>query len=570
MFRDLYAAEIEYLHGLAEELGREQARIAPMLGRDADPGVSRLVQGMAFLSARLRQRLDDDLPDVVHPVIESLHPWLLRPMPSATIMELVPDPAMQEPQVARAASVFASRPSGGAPCLFRSTLDADVRPWSLDGVDVVSERTEIRLRFSLLSGAAFGAPSGSLRLFFAMPAGAALELRSALLRATETVIARTPSGKGEIALASAAELVGGSAGSEDAFEEATKDPFFALRAYFTWPEQFAFVAIPNLDRLAALGEKVRAFEIVFRLRSALPKSLHLDATSVRLHCVPAVNVRRMTSLSAPLVGERCAIQPPDAQVYAIERVSVVRENLSTIVAQPYARFFPPPIGDNGHLPLLYRVSRRGSVVGPELDLGLVFVHAESGRLPADAASVDVELFVTDGDRAARVSVGEVCVPTAASPPLVSFRNITPVTRSAPAVVDDDRLWRWFQLLKTNFVQLTDRDSLAAALALANVAAWARWPASKANADSFEAIVSVRTQRLTRAGQDQVFPGTHIDVDLNEDHFASRGDIDLLGECLVSLLASTLRTHEWVELALRDAQGAALFDYASRFGTRVVL
>src|SRR5208337_2226966 len=90
------------------------------------------------------------------------------------------------------------------------------------------------------------------------------------------------------------------------------DPLFALRAYLAWPEQFAFVEIPHLERLASLGGKNRAFEIVVRFAVPLPKSFALDASMVRLHCVPAVNVYDSPALNAPLVRGRCAIELGDA------------------------------------------------------------------------------------------------------------------------------------------------------------------------------------------------------------------------------------------------------------------
>lgn len=569
MFRDLYAAELEYLYGHAAELGREQTRLSSMLGRDADAGVSRLAQTVAFLAARLHQRLEDDLPDFIHPVVESLRPWLLHPLPSATIVELVPDAAMKEAQVVAAQSVFTSRPVDGSPCIFRSTTEVHVRPWRLEAIEIGNERTEIRLRLSLLADAVAGTFSGALRLFFALPLAAALELRTTLLRSTASVVARTPGGKSEVTLVSPDEPLRAGAAAASALTPEHADALFALRAYLAWPEQFAFVDVPNLDRLGSLGPKARAFEIVIRLASPLAKSLAFDASGVRLHAVPTVNVRGNVTKNAPLIRGRCALEIGDAQLYAFERVTVVHEDLSTRPARPYASVFPPAIGPDGRLPLLYRVERVPSVLGPELDVALVFVDLAREGAALRASSVDLDTLVTDGDRAVRVGVGEVCVPSPASPPLVSFRNVTPVTRSAPPVLEGDRLWQWFSLLKTPFWPLAERGALARAIALVNVAAWARWPGSKPNAESFEGIVDVRASRLTRPGRDEVFPGARVEITVDADRFSGPGDVDLLGECVLNLFVSGLREHEWVELVVRDPRGAG-FEYPPRFGTRTDL
>ncbi len=567
MFRDLYAGELEYLYGLADELGREESRIASMLGRDADAGMSRLAQTVAFLSARIRQRLEDDLPDFIHPVVESLRPWLLRPMPSATIVELFPVPAMKEPQIVRAGGAFTSRPIDGAPCIFRSAVDVHIRPWSLEAVEIANERTEIRLRIALLPDAVFGKITGPLRLFLALPTATALELRSRILRTTSSVIARAPGAKTEITLASADEPLA-VAPVASLLGPDGNDALYALRAYLAWPEQLAFVDIPNLDRVGALGPKTRALEIVLRLGAPLPKALALDATSIRLHCVAAVNVHPHATVNAPLVRGRCAIGLRDAQqVYSVEQVTIIHDDLSTRSARPYAHLFPPQIAEDGRLPLLYRIERVPCVTGQEVDVSLAFVDLPKSGAMARASSVDVTVLVTDGERAQRVGVGELCIPSPASPPLVSFRNITPITRTAPATLDGDRLWRWLALLKTPFWQYTERESLARALALANVAAWARWPEAKPGPEAFEALVGVRATRSTRPGRDELFPGARVEVDLRQERFAGAGDVDLFGECLAAFFACGLREHEWMELVVRDDRGAALYEYPLRFGTR---
>ncbi len=569
MFRDLYAAELEYIYGLAAELGREESRIAPMLGRDADVGVSRLAQTVAFLSARLRQRLEDDLPDFIHPVIESLRPWLLRPLPSATIVELLPDAAMKEAQVVAAESVFTSRPIDGAPCTFRSTTDVHVRPWKLDAVEIANERTELRFRLSLLPDAVPGSFAGALRLFFALPVAAGLELRTRILRSTASIVARAAGGKTDVTLVSAEEPLTPGAAAAASLAPEHADPFFALRAYLAWPEQFAFVDLPRLERLSALGPKARSFEVVLRLATALPKSFFLDPNVVRLHCVPAINVRAHPTRNAPLVRGRCPIELGEAELYSFERVTVVHEDLSTRPARPYAQVFPPAIGPDGRLPLLYRAERVPSVLGPELDVALVFIDLARDGAALAAASVDVDILVTDGDRAVRVGVGELCIPNPASPPLVSFRNVVPVTRSAPPALEGDRLWRWFALLKTPFWQLAEREALSRAIALVNVAAWARWPGSKPSAEAFEGITGVRVSRVTRPGRDEVFPGARVEITVAHERFSGPGDVDLFGECVRNVFVSALREHEWVELSVRDETGAS-FDYPARFGTRTEL
>jgi type VI secretion system protein ImpG len=559
MFRDLYVAELDYLYALADEVGREHARIAPTLGRGADPSVTRLVQSVAFLAARLRQRLDDDLPEVIHPVVESIAPWLLATIPSATIVELVPEASLKEPAIVRAGSPFGSRPIDGVACVFRSAEDAVVRPWVLESVEARAERTELRFVLRAGDDAALGALTGPLRIFLAAPLGDALDLRSRLLYGTERVVARV--GDREVPLAGVKAAPPPPLSSAD-----PHDARYAMRAYFAWAEPFAFVDIGPLDPIGPVGADARAIEIVVHLRAALPTSVVIEPARFRLHAVAAVNVGRPQMISAPFDRRRTFLRMPrdGAQLGGISKVTLVRENLAVVPAEPLARLLPPILDDGGRAPVLYRVDRSYAPTGLELDVALSF---SSGVPLDDVTTVDVEATVTDGERAAGVGVGEVCVPVPGSPSIVKFRNVTAVTRPAPPPVESGALWEWFHLFKVTLPQLLDRGTLGRALAVTNVAAAMRWPGAKASADEFEPLLDVRWRRASKAEQAEVFPGAEIDVDLDVARFAGRGDVDLFAERLADLFASTLRDHEWVRLTVRDGARRVLRAIGPLFGTR---
>ncbi|PYT33460.1 MAG: type VI secretion system baseplate subunit TssF, partial [Acidobacteria bacterium] len=92
MFSRFYQEELTFLR----DMGREYARAHPGAIADAlvrpgtDPDVERLLEGFAFLSARVRERLEDDFPEIVHTLVGLLWPQLLRPFPSASIVTLSP------------------------------------------------------------------------------------------------------------------------------------------------------------------------------------------------------------------------------------------------------------------------------------------------------------------------------------------------------------------------------------------------------------------------------------------------------------------------------------------------
>src|ERR1700761_9129784 len=89
-----YEAEMRYLREAGKEFARAHPDRARMLNLDRigdrDPSVERLFEGFAFLTGRLQQKLDDELPELTEGLVSLLWPHYLRLIPSLSIVELAP------------------------------------------------------------------------------------------------------------------------------------------------------------------------------------------------------------------------------------------------------------------------------------------------------------------------------------------------------------------------------------------------------------------------------------------------------------------------------------------------
>ncbi len=65
-FLDYFDRELRYIQELASEFGKDFPNLAPHLGLDRpacdDPYVERLLEGFAFLTARVQLRIDEEFP----------------------------------------------------------------------------------------------------------------------------------------------------------------------------------------------------------------------------------------------------------------------------------------------------------------------------------------------------------------------------------------------------------------------------------------------------------------------------------------------------------------------------
>ena len=64
-FNRYYQSELNALRQLGRRFCERNPALAPFLGDSGrDPDVERLLEGFAFLTGRLRQKLDDQLPEL--------------------------------------------------------------------------------------------------------------------------------------------------------------------------------------------------------------------------------------------------------------------------------------------------------------------------------------------------------------------------------------------------------------------------------------------------------------------------------------------------------------------------
>lgn len=89
-----FDAEMRYLREAGKEFARSQPQGARRVGMTM-PGarhdsVEQTYEGFAFLTSRLRMKLDDAAPEITDPLLDHLWPHTGRTIPSLTILECVP------------------------------------------------------------------------------------------------------------------------------------------------------------------------------------------------------------------------------------------------------------------------------------------------------------------------------------------------------------------------------------------------------------------------------------------------------------------------------------------------
>jgi len=93
----LYSDELSHLREVGAEFAREFPKIASRLGMEGmevtDPYVERLLEGFAFLTARVQLKLEAEQPRLIAHLLEATYPNFLAPLPSMLIARFGVAPA---------------------------------------------------------------------------------------------------------------------------------------------------------------------------------------------------------------------------------------------------------------------------------------------------------------------------------------------------------------------------------------------------------------------------------------------------------------------------------------------
>ena len=105
-FLDLYNRELLLLYEQAAEFAEEYPDIAQRLGgltaERTDPMVAGLLEGCAFLAARVQLKMKHEFPELTGNLLEQLLPNALAPVASAALVKVRPrfgDPALRDGRV---------------------------------------------------------------------------------------------------------------------------------------------------------------------------------------------------------------------------------------------------------------------------------------------------------------------------------------------------------------------------------------------------------------------------------------------------------------------------------------
>ncbi len=579
MLNKFYQDELAYLREMGQEFARAYPEGAHFVGEASkDPDVERLLEGFAFLTARVRQKLESDLPEVTQSLIELFWPHYLRPIPSMTIVQfdVLPQAAKEPHSVPRGAELL-SIPVDGTPCRFRTCFDTPIAALTLESATLKRDTPpHLKLRFRLPDGLSLKKlPLSRLRLHLAGDSSVSRALYVCLCRYLRRITAQPPGAPQATPLARAAVRPIGFSPEEFLlpFPGNSFTGFRLLQEYFAFPSKFMFVEVEGLEELAGLGE-ASAFDLTFEL-SRLPDAMPPVApANLLLNCTPAINLfshdadpLRMDQTRTEYRLRPSGPHPEHFEIYTVDRVSgLVRGTGKPIVYRPLFRFERPAGAEVRY----YRHSLVPSSADENCDVVIAPVLPPASAETAEIEVLSLELTCTNRQLPSKLNVGDLSVATPTSPTFARFRNISRPTPSVPPPLGGDLHWKLLSHLALNAQSLLDLDRFRALLGLYHFRARVDRQAEHGLRQLLDGIKRLSTAPETRLLRGAPIRGLSVEVEVDEENLAGEGEAYLFGSILNNFLSQYVSLNAFSRLTLKGLKFGEIHTWPIRIGGKTAL
>jgi len=490
---DYYERELTFLRHLGSEFADTYGAIASRLriepNRTEDPHVERLLQGFAFLAARIHLKVDDVSPEISQALLNVVYPHYLRPVPSMGIVQFRLDPERGKLStgwpIPRHSKLVAPPTKTGVRCRFRTCYDTTLLPLTVASAGWHSPH-EVELpqptdSFAILRVDIQGEPDvtfdelefSELRFYLDGDPGVVASLYELLCNNCTQVVAWNPADKDGRRI-----RLPGSAISPVGFEPneamlpATRRsflPYQIIQEYFAFPRKYNFLDVKGLEAVQAAGMGNTMQLLFFISRFELPDrharlQEAVSERTLRLGCTPIVNLFRAESRPIRMTQRESTYPvkvPNDSEVFSIEEVFAVAPGSTERIS--FAPFYAVrhrdqtsdgPFWASSRAPSSWEadtmsevslsfVDLTGQTVHPEYHSAMVRTLCSNGNLPHE-----LPFGTTESD----FDLEEE------SAPLQGIHSLVTPTKALQPPAGGQQLWRLISMLSLNYLSLVDRGA----------------------------------------------------------------------------------------------------------------
>lgn len=592
-FNRYYQSELIALRELGKEFAERNPSLASFFDTPGrDPDVERILEGFAFLSGRLRQKLDDELPEITHALFNLLWPHYLRQIPASSILQFAPVDNVSGPLIMPRGTVMESIPvDDGTPCTFTTVYDTEILPIKLAGQKCITREGQniLVLSFKTLGSPLENIEFDKIRLFLTGEKAVAHTIFYYLLRKVKAVNVVLPvnhkDGRTEHLMASLGpdriRQVGFK--KEEALIPYPANAYIGyrlLQEYFCFPDKFLFVDVEgigaglNKAKLAGVSND-DCFELHFLLEELPDNHEAFRVSNFQLSCSPVVNIFPKSSTPLTLDYRQTEYRivpdprhPYHFSVYSVE--SVHSWGHDSKKEKEYLQFesFDHAVAADTNASY-YRLRVRPAMKDESLETYISIMQDRDGQMPAHSETISMELLCTNRLLPAKLTVGQINTPTDITPESVTFKNITPVSPPYMPPLEKGVLWRLISNMSLNYIPLTNIQALRGLLATYDFKAMQDTRRAKVLRKVLSGILRVDCQETDRIYRGMPLRGAVTKLTMNKNNFACEGDMYLFASVLNEFFAMYATINSFHQLHVVEEKTGEYYQWPARLGDQLL-
>jgi type VI secretion system protein ImpG len=627
-----YDDELRHLRELAREFGEEHEGAAAYLGlktpNSPDPYVERLLEGVAFLAARVKVQLDEQFPKFTQHLLQAVQPNYVAPMPSMCVVGLQPkagnDALAGGVTVPRHSEITADLGDGSVPIQYRTGHDVTLYPLRIASVEYLSSRTAVarhaaaagvraeaglRVRFAATGAVPLKAITpGPIALYLSGSGRVPGELYRQLLGDAVAVVGQPAGASAFVPLPLPQAM--GFADDENLLPHSGRSfrGYRILAEYFACPKRFLFAALSGLDRLFSASEGEECDVVFLFRRKAAVLEGAVNESNINLFATPAINLFekqadriRITPEEQEFLVIPDRTRPLDYEVFKVIAVTADDGKSTDIAVAPLYAFGAHHYDVRKPINYVTRIVPSRLRTREQRRLGLENYTAsetwislvaprdedqsshdgqgssaarasaasrENERAVKDIRTLGVRALVTNRDMAMPLAERDVARFGCAVQAVEKVALLLSPTRPRPPRGLGDAGWRAIAQLVPNFSSLVDGTANDASVLRDHLALYS--DAGKGALNQVEGIVSLESKPVMRrvvASERNAFARGHRIRIVLHDHSDEDGLMYLFAAVIDRFISEFVSVNSFAETVFESSDQGSFASWPPRMGTR---
>lgn len=549
--KDFYQDEISYLKLLARDFAQKHPELEVFYSPSSnDPDVERVFEANAFLTARLRQKIDDAFPEITHALLDEVWSTPINPIPATTIIEFTPEKNGESYFVATGTRLQNQpTPEMNESYVFQTRRDVNILPLQIIDRKIVhsNEGSQITLTFEWT-----GSPEKinwdiePLPLFLGkdrQTAGLLLLWFSQYLKDVQINLS------GEFQYCSNQFVKIKPFTSKDLLLSCNNIQYWRLQLlqeYFYTDHVNDFIEL-DLRHIKSFfhQQSANSFKIVFNFSHVFPFDNIIDENVFLLYCVPAIN--QFSMVSHPISFDNkfktptgFIIKPINAahELSRIRRVYSPTEahNLNRGIIteyRPITKFSPTryPSADSD---TFYKVEREYDVQGHIVHKISFFDHQGKPTEISDKKYFLCEFDCINNEEILKLAINDISKPTTDVSSGINFKNITQISKPLLPVISSHAHWPLISHLSLSPIFLNDINVIRQVVQDFDIHSESNRPSHTRLKQFLQGIENVISHPIDRLVKGLPLRGVKMELYINPDFYPDKGEMFRLGLLLGNL------------------------------------